>query len=86
MNSVTLLISTEWTRTYDKHILLDRSAANLLAHRSNPHKIYNVGLYPLLCGITADRENTASFIVECCTLFTDLLSGNELTNSVTVRS
>jgi hypothetical protein len=84
MNSVTPLISTEWTRTYDKHILLDRSAACLLAHRSNLHKIYNVGLYPLLCGITADRENTASFIFACCTLFTDLLSGNALTKSVTV--
>jgi hypothetical protein len=40
--------------------------------------------YLLLCDVTADMENTASCIVACWTVFTELLSGNALIKSVTV--
>jgi hypothetical protein len=39
---------------------------------------------PLLCDVTADTENTASSIVVCWTMFTELLPGNVLIKSVTV--
>jgi hypothetical protein len=40
--------------------------------------------YLLLCDVTADTENTASSIVACWTLFTELLPGNTLIKSVTI--
>jgi hypothetical protein len=40
--------------------------------------------YLLLYGDTADTENTASSIVVCWTVFTELLPGNALIKSVTI--
>jgi hypothetical protein len=40
--------------------------------------------YLLLCDVTSDTENTASSIVACWTVFTELLSGNALIKSITV--
>jgi hypothetical protein len=40
--------------------------------------------YLLLCDVTADTENTASSIVACWTVFTQLLPGNALMKSVTI--
>jgi hypothetical protein len=48
-------------------------------HMSHDH-------YLLLCDITMDTENTASSIVACWTVFTELLPGNALTKSVTLSS
>jgi hypothetical protein len=39
---------------------------------------------PLLRDVTADMENTASSIVVCWTVFTELLPGNALIKSVTI--
>jgi hypothetical protein len=43
------------------------------------------GLYPLLCDVTADTENTASCIVACWTVFTELLPGNALIKFVAIH-
>jgi hypothetical protein len=40
--------------------------------------------HPPLRDVTADTENTASSIVACWTVFTELLPGNELIKSVTI--
>jgi hypothetical protein len=39
--------------------------------------------YLLLCDVTAYTESTASSIVACWTVFTELLRSNALTKSVT---
>jgi hypothetical protein len=40
--------------------------------------------YLLLCDVIVDMENTASSIVACWTVFTELLPGNALIKSITV--
>jgi hypothetical protein len=40
--------------------------------------------YLLLCDVTVDTENTASSVVACRTVFTELLPGNALIKSVTL--
>jgi hypothetical protein len=40
--------------------------------------------HPLLRDVTADKEYTTSSIVECWTVFTELLPGNALIKSVTL--
>jgi hypothetical protein len=40
--------------------------------------------YLLLCAVTADTENTASSVVVCWTLFTELLPGKALIKSFTI--
>jgi hypothetical protein len=40
--------------------------------------------YLLLCDVTADTENTASSIVACWTVFTELLPGNAVIKSFTI--
>jgi hypothetical protein len=42
--------------------------------------------YLLLCDVTVDTKNTASSIVACWTVFTELLPGNALIKSVTIYS
>jgi hypothetical protein len=44
------------------------------------------GDHPPLRDVTADTENTAPSIVACWTVFTELLTGNALIKSVTIRS
>jgi hypothetical protein len=46
-------------------------------HMSHDH-------YPLLCDVTADTENTASSIVSCWTVFTEILPDNALIKSITI--
>jgi hypothetical protein len=46
-------------------------------HTSHDH-------HPPLYDVTADMENTASPIVACWTVFTELLPGNALIKSVTL--
>jgi hypothetical protein len=42
------------------------------------------GHYLLLCDVTADMENTASSVVACWTVFTELLPGSASIKSVTI--
>jgi hypothetical protein len=68
---------------YKKHISRDRYPASLLARRSNLQKYTSHDRCLLLCEVTANTENTASSIVACWTVFTELLPGNALIKSVT---
>jgi hypothetical protein len=67
-NSVTLTyIATDQTCTCSKYIPCNRYPASLLVHWSDLQKTHHF-VYPLLCDVTTDMENTASSVVACCTI------------------
>jgi hypothetical protein len=62
-----------------KHISRDHYLASPLAHAARTYSEHMLrGRYLLLCDVTEDTENTASSIIACWTLFTELLPGNTL--------
>jgi hypothetical protein len=68
-----------------KYISRDHYPTSPLAHAARTYsKHMSPDRHLLLCDVTADTENTASFIVACWTVITELLPGNALTKSVTI--
>jgi hypothetical protein len=77
-------IATEQTwptvNTYNMVAISSQSVGALIGLTENTSH----GLCPLLCDVSTDTENTASSIVACWTVFTELLCGNMLIKSVTI--
>jgi hypothetical protein len=63
----------------------DHYPTSSLAHAARTYsKHMSRDCYLLLCDVAADTDNTASSIVACRTVFTEMLPGNALIKSVTI--
>jgi hypothetical protein len=68
-----------------KHMSRDHYPVIPLAHAARTYsKLMSRDRYLLLCDDTADTENTASSILACWTVFTELLPGNALIKFVSI--
>jgi hypothetical protein len=70
-----------------KHISRDHYPASPVAQAAWTYsKHMSHDCYLLLCDVTADMKNTASSIVTCWTMFTELLPRNVLIKSITIMT
>jgi hypothetical protein len=76
-------IAEEQTWAYSKYISRDHYPASLLVRLLDLQKTHHV-ISVHCCDITTDTEITASSIVACWIVFTDLLPGHALIKSITI--
>jgi hypothetical protein len=67
-----------------KHMSRGHYPASPLAHAERTYSKHMSSDCLLLWDVIADTENTASSVVACWTVFTELLTGNALIKSVTI--